>query len=186
MNAPLTLTERVIQTRLGGKVERCHGIPHQGSYSVAAHSWGVAMLLQALWPDDFERLVLHALAHDVHEAWVGDIPSPVMRYVPGLNAALGTLEDDVNNVLGLPQEGELSLSDLEKIKTCDRLEFYLWSREQVAMGNAYAQEGLQEIERYFEERPLPSPAKEFYDDLRGRSVLGRQAGVVKAMMERLA
>jgi hypothetical protein len=43
----------VIQSRSGGRVERCHGLPHHGTYSNASHQWGVAMLMHYLWPDDF-------------------------------------------------------------------------------------------------------------------------------------
>ena len=48
--------ERITAIRTGGGVERCHGVRHQGSYSNAAHTWGVLVLLQVLWPNDFPRL----------------------------------------------------------------------------------------------------------------------------------
>lgn len=173
-----TIAEKIIQSRAGGRVERCHSIPHQSGYSVAAHSWGVAMLMHYLWPEDFPRLALQCLSHDVPEAWVGDVPAPTMRYVPGLREALGHLEGDLNRSLGLPGEDELDPEDLAKLKACDRLEFYLWCRDQLAMGNRFAQEACCEIERYFEETPLPARAQALYEDLRNRAILPRQQGVM--------
>ena len=80
----------IIQSRCGGRVERCHVIPHLGSYSNASHSWGVAMLMHYLWPKDFPRLAIYCLSHDIPEAWTGDIPAPVAWAVPELKEALGT------------------------------------------------------------------------------------------------
>lgn len=179
-----TMADQLVQSRAGGAVERCHGIPHQGSYSNGAHSWGVAMLMWYLWPEDFPRLAIYCLTHDVPEAWVGDSPAPVGRYVPGYKDEVGKLETRINHSLGLPAEHDLDLADYEKLKACDRLEFWMWSKEQLHRGNLYAQEGLTEIERYFDEVPLPERAKELLAALRNRAnVLPRQAGVVKELCE---
>lgn len=173
----------VIQSRCGGAVERCHGIRHQGSYSNAAHSWGVAMLMWYLWPEDFPRLGIYCLTHDVPEAWVGDVPAPTCRYVPDLKPNLAKLEDELNRSMGLPPEGELGELDHAKLKACDRLEFYLWCREQLTMGNQMAQEGLTEIRRYFREVPLPERAEHLLEALDAMEVLPVQAGVVKGLHE---
>ena len=44
--------------------------------SVAAHSWGMALLVLVLLPADLdrERALTYALLHDLAEAWVGDHP----------------------------------------------------------------------------------------------------------------
>jgi hypothetical protein len=178
------IADMVIQSRSGGAVERCHGIPHQGSYSNAAHSWGVAMLMWYLWPDDFPRLAAYCLSHDVPEAWVGDSPAPVGRYVPGFKNEVGKLETRINHSLGLPAEHDLDELDFAKLKACDRLEFWLWSKEQLLRGNLYAQEGLTEIERYFDEVPLPPRGQALLDALKAReNLLPRQSGVIKELCE---
>lgn len=174
-----TLAEAIVQSRAGGKVERCHGILHHGSYSNASHQWGVAMLMHYLWPDDFPRLALACLSHDVPEAWFGDIPAPTCRYAPGLKATLDTAEGRLNQSLLLPAEHELEASDYAKLKCCDRLEFWLWCCEQELMGNLFAQEGKKEIERYFQEAPLLPEAKELYDCMKGMDLLPVLSGVVK-------
>lgn len=179
------IVRNVIQQRLGGKVERCHNIPHHGGYSVAAHSWGVAMLLMALWPEDKE-LLLYALAHDVAEGWVGDVPAPTCRYVPGVRDQLGKVEEILLRMCGLDDAySNLEQEDIDKIKACDRLEFVLWAMEQVQMGNNYVMEALHEMDRVLTvESPLPERAMAFYKELRatffgGPEFLPKQAGVVR-------
>lgn len=162
--SPLTLVERIVQIRAGGRVERCHGVPHSTSYSNAAHSWGVAMLMHAIWPGDFPRLALHCLAHDVPEAWVGDIPAPTKRYA-NIKAQVEELEDRVQLQLGLPLESELTTLDRMKLKNCDSLELWLWAVEQVVAGNAFARDVKIELDRYFVETPLLQDAQVFYDEL---------------------
>lgn len=174
------IAKAVIQSRSGGKVERCHGLPHHGTYSNAAHQWGVALLMHYLWPDDFPRLALACLTHDVPEAWVGDIPAPTCRYAPGLKDTLNTVEGNINKSLLLPAEHELAPDDYAKLKCCDRLEFWLWCVEQELYGNLFAKEGRKEIERYFFEVPLLPEAQRLWEELRAQDCLPIQAGVMKA------
>lgn len=141
------------------------------------------MLMWYIWPEDFPRLALACLAHDVPEAWVGDIPAPTMRYVAGLRTTLGHLEDRINLSLGLPAESMLAKEDHDKLKACDRLEFWLWSEEQIAQGNLFAKEARDEIERYFDETPLPAEADALYRELRAKGVLPRQQRVIKELCE---
>lgn len=185
--------DNILQQRLGGKVERCHNIPHHGSYSVAAHTWGCAMLLLALWPDRI-WLLPRILAHDVAEGWVGDVPAPTCRYVPGVRDNLNKVEGKLLEALGLP-DGYEGLSDEETaiLKAVDRLEFVIWCYEQVHLGNLYVMEALGEMDRVLTvESPLPEPAMEFYVQLKRRfmtcptGILPRQAGIVKAISEEIA
>lgn len=176
------MLENIVAARAGGRVERAHGIYHHGSYSNAAHQWGVAMLMHALWPEDFPRLALHCLSHDVPEAWVGDVPSPTMRYVPGLKEQLGVYEREINLGLGLPAEQDLPEEDYNKLKACDRLELYLWALEQRMVGNLFVEGTIIELERFFVERPLPERAHELYLEARSSYNLPpTQAGVMKEL-----
>lgn len=174
----------IIRSRLGGKVERCHSIPHQGSYSNAAHQWGVSMLLWYLFPVDFPRLVAYTLTHDVPEGWVGDVPATVMRYSPTVRPELQKLERLLCDDLAIPFEGDLNDEDHAKLKACDRLELYLWCCEQLTLGNLHAREPLLELDRYFKTQPLPEPAMTFYKTLQGMDVIPQQAGIVSELVER--
>lgn len=181
---PNELARRVVQSRAGGRVERCHGLPHNGSYNNAAHSWGVAMLMLQLWPDSFPRLAAVCLAHDVPEAWTGDIPSPTIRFAPpGFKKAIAEMEVRLLEDLGLPNEHDLTGEDYAKVKACDRLELYLWCREQVDMGNRFAMEFLNELDRYLEQSVLPAAADALYRQLKITDTVARQQGVMEEICD---
>lgn len=162
----LTVLERLVGIRTGGGVERCHGIRHTGSYSNASHSWGVAVLMLLLWPEDFARLAVYCLTHDVPEAWVGDIPAPTKRYCPSVREEVSLLENRILKQLRLPTPVNLSSLDAKKLKACDILELYLWALEQVTGGNRHASCILRELQRFIEEEPLPREAQDLYTQLR--------------------
>lgn len=170
-------------SRSGGAVQRCHGIPHQGDYSNAKHQWGVAMLMWYLWPKDFPRLAIYCLSHDVPEAWVGDIPSPVMQYTPGLKAQLSVIEDRIFFWLRLPSEHALDPEDYAKLKACDKLELYIWCLEELERGNRFADECKRELDRYFKEVPLPGVASDLLHLMQNPliKVLPAQAGIIKQL-----
>jgi hypothetical protein len=154
------LSNNIIESRAGGKVERCHGVVHIGSYSNAAHSWGVAMLMHYLWPEDFPRLALVCLAHDVPERVVGDIPSPPLHALPGLKENIAYIETLVSHSLGLPNESDLSEEDYRKLKACDHLELWIWSKEQLFLGNRFAEECILALEDAWKTSPLPKEAED--------------------------
>lgn len=169
---------RVVEARSGGRVERCHGVPHVGSYNNAAHSWGVAMLMHYLWPEDFPRLALACLSHDVPERLVGDIPAPSLRHIPGLREGIGGLEARINISLGLPAEAELSEEDHSKLKACDHLELWIWSNEQLLLGNKFAEECIIALEDLWSSRPLPKEAEALRKELKKSGFLPERSGVM--------
>jgi 5'-deoxynucleotidase YfbR-like HD superfamily hydrolase len=173
--------ERITAIRTGGEVERCHGIRHQGSYSNAAHTWGVLVLLHVLWPEDFPRLAAAVLYHDVPEAWVGDIPAPTKRYNQVVKMALELMEYDIFKMLGLPDADALPPPDLAKVKAADRLELYFWAKEQVAQGNQHAEGVLKELDQFFELDGLPEPAGQLYLQLRHKDVVHSTFNVIREM-----
>lgn len=180
------LARRIRQIRSGGTVERCHAIPHFGSYNNAAHQWGVAQLMHSFWPEDFQRLAAICLFHDVPERWVGDIPSPVMRQVPGVKEGVALVEKVITEDLGLPSEHELDPDDLAKVKACDRIEFLLWCYDQARMGNREVQEGIAEVNRYLRENPPPEPARSFLAHLeKSNGLPARAAGVIRDAVEKI-
>ena len=115
-------------------VERCHTVPHLRSYSNAAHTYGVCVLLRLLWPDEPE-LVDFALFHDTPERWTGDIPSQVIAGNGALRDTLMNEDVRISNRLSLPSEHALDPESFAKFKACDRLELWLWTWEEEALGN---------------------------------------------------
>lgn len=162
----MTLLDRLIAIRTGGAVERCHGIWHQGSYSVAAHSWGVAMLMLLLWPQDFRRLAIYCLVHDVPEAWVGDIPAPTKKYLPEVKRACDDIERQIFDRLDLPNDADLSVLDRAKLRACDHLELYVWATEQINGGNGHARCIRRELDSFFKHEPLLLEAQTLYGAIR--------------------
>ena len=61
------IIRRVQAIRECGHVERAHSTPHHGSYSNAAHSWQLAVLIILLHPAPSARLIMAALFHDIPE-----------------------------------------------------------------------------------------------------------------------
>lgn len=166
----MTPLERIIAIRTGGDTERCHGVRHQGSYSVAHHTWGVLALLYVLWPDDFPRLAAAALFHDVPEAWVGDIPAPTKKYNSAVKTACDDMERRIFARLNLPFDADLPTEDAAKVYSCDKLDLYLWAKEQVYSGNGHAACVVRELERFFEEKPLWGRAQTLYHEIRKGAV----------------
>lgn len=177
--------ERLVAIRTGGGTERCHGIRHRGSYSVAAHSWGVAVIMYLLWPGDFPRLAIYCVAHDVPEAWIGDVPATTKRYCPHVKEGLARLESAVLDRLGLPDDSLLDEGDRAKLRACDHLELYAWAREQVYEGNLHADCVRRELERFFEETPLPAEAQELFGALKVASVEHATDGLVRELASRM-
>jgi putative hydrolase of HD superfamily len=63
------------------------GVPAGDAESVAAHSWGVALVALALAelhpePVDVGRLLSMCLLHDLAESVFGDLPGPANAYLP--------------------------------------------------------------------------------------------------------
>lgn len=161
MTLSLSLREQVLHSRGGGAVQRCHVTRHIGSYSVAEHSWGVAMLIYYLFPEHFERLAIFALVHDVPEYLVGDMPSTVKP-----SSSVSRLEDEINAAFGLPQVGSakhgLLPHEQEILKACDKLDLYIWAREQQAFGCGWINHFIVGLESQFTDQPLPGPAHDLY------------------------
>ena len=139
---------KVRAIREGGNTERCHTTPHHGSYSVAEHGWGVATLLAILHPNPSRDLILAGMWHDVHERWTGDIPSPIKWCLGNVTKdELKRLAESIDSSLTI--NFDLSTEDRKWLKACDMLEFWLWSIDQIALGNRNAEEGHANANHWF-------------------------------------
>lgn len=66
-------------------------------YSVSQHSVWVAFIAQH-WFDADRLITLQALFHDAHEAYTGDITSP-LKYIPELHVIIKPIEDRLQKVI---------------------------------------------------------------------------------------
>lgn len=178
----MTTLEKIIQSRLGLKVERCHNIPHVGSYNVAQHTTGMLLLAWHLYWKDFSDLAPVIMAHDIPEGWIGDIPSPTIHFTPGLKDALKYGEDRILAELALPTVDQLTVEQQAMVHAVDRLEFYLWALEQKAMGNRYVDEAIKYMNTRLTADNLPGEAFLFFRRLQEADVVPKQADIVKRVM----
>jgi len=162
----MKLTDRVRAVREASLVERCHNLPHHGSYNLGFHQYGVATLCHLLWPDN-HALTVAALYHDQPERWTGDIPSQVIRDNPELAAVLARRDALISSTLGLPCEHGLGDVDFARFKACDRLEFWLWCQDQLAFGNQHILNALESTEETLANDPhTPPEVLNLFMDLR--------------------
>ena len=86
---------------MAGRIRRLHIRPMNGEeQNVAAHTWGVTMILIDLFPDVSKDAILFTLRHDVPEVVTGDIPANVKWDNPGLEDALAEREKEFMKKMG--------------------------------------------------------------------------------------
>lgn len=161
----MKLTDRIRAVREAAAVERCHTIPHLSRYSNGAHTYGVCVLLRLLWPDE-PHLVDFALFHDTPERWTGDVPSQVIRAHPMLRGALAQEDNRISSTLALPCEHALNGADFDKFKACDRLELWLWTWEEEALGNRHVLNMRGELDKLLDQDGTPHAVQKIVQTFR--------------------
>ena len=118
-----------------GNVERCHTTPHHGSYTVASHSWRMLTLLFKLHPSPGVDLIKAVQFHDVGERVYGDVPAYCNDH--------GELEQHIRRKVFV--DVSLDKEDQQWLYCLDKLELFLWCRDQIAMGNRNVEPILEEM-----------------------------------------
>lgn len=132
--AQYSLEEKIYNVRMAGRIRRLHIRPMNGDeQDVAAHTWGVAMILLDLFPEVSKEALVFALRHDVPEVATGDIPANVKWANPDLEETLETLEASFLERMGWATN--LEGSEFLMLKTADRIELLFYCLEQMYMGN---------------------------------------------------
>lgn len=142
--------KRAKQWREASKVERVHGTPTVGSYSVGQHSFDACVLLLLLHPTMLDtllaipegRLLVATMTHDFQERYLGDLYGPAKARYPELAAAYARAELDVAERMGLPLEAFTGLDDesAEWLNAVDALELQLFAEDQAAFGNRHTEQ----------------------------------------------
>lgn len=158
----LDSTLRVIKLRECSKVERCHTLPHHGSYTDGQHSYDAAMLYIALCPNPNWGVVGAFLVHDLGERWVGDLPAPVKWVDAELAQRHQALENRCLRALGFTIN--LNAEEACWLKAVDSLELWIWAHEQLAMGNAGAAVVIGNLNSYLSRTQLPEQVVAFIKD----------------------
>ena len=144
--------ERLQQIRCGGNVERFHVLPTIRRNSVAAHSWGVAVVCLSLWDDCSFSLVKAALYHDCAEYLTGDLPAPIKLASEQVGSVIRALEIDYEEKLNI--RIPLSDQDSARLKFADSLDGALFCLEELKMGNRMISKPLSRYINYLSEQEI--------------------------------
>lgn len=121
---------------------------------VAQHSYNVVWLVQMLTKGAASKaLILHALAHDAGEHWVGDVPAPTKRSL-GIRDQLGAEEDRVIHAMMGWRLGGLPHHEQVLLKLCDSMEGALYCCREMEMGNTQMAGILENFVDYVDEIAL--------------------------------
>ena len=117
--------------RESAQVERCHTIPHIGSYTVGQHCYGALALLLLLHENPSIGLIKAVAFHDLPERWLGDVPGP------GKNGAIADAFADAESAIFTKLGMLFHLTDEDRfwLKLVDILDLWLWSLEQETLGS---------------------------------------------------
>jgi len=160
-----SLAHQLAATREGGMVQRCHVIPHQGSYNNAEHTFGILQILRIFAPKWILDLDLYdaVLNHDVPERWTGDVPAPTKWWSPIIKSELAGMEAEIEEHFALVPN--LSAEQQKWLKAADLLELWLWAVEQTNMGNKRCQRVVSNINFFISTAAsdfLPKPLRTFW------------------------
>lgn len=143
--------------REAGAVERCHTLPHCGSYTVGQHSFDALSLLLVLHPAPSVALIKAVLWHDVAERWTGDVPAIAKWADPELAELLEASEERILRKLGVQPPRELPVEDCMWLDAVDKLELWLWAKGQLRMGNQNGATVIKNLSPWFEQNEVPYP-----------------------------
>lgn len=155
---------KVLQMREGSSVERCHLLPHVGSYSVGKHSFDMLCLLHVLYPKASANLVKAILLHDLAERWTGDVPGSAYESFPELGKEVHRANDTASELAGY--NVDLTPAEQKLLKVIDKMELLLWCHDQKNMGNKNVGRMQDRLEAWFEKNPIPKPCEEFLNYFR--------------------
>lgn len=175
-------------TDLGISLSRCNRFightAHDVPYSVAQHSY---LAEQALPADASPGVRLLTILHDAHEAFIGDIPSPVKmalraahpRAIEAVKLLANRVQDAVHRAFGLhPWEWEPgdAMAAIAAVKHADMLMLAAEKRDLMAPCDR-AWDALPDPEAVPKIDPLASNAACYVWSVRTRMLI-REAGVI--------
>lgn len=152
---------RITVLREAGRVERCHTLPHHGSYNIAQHAFDMSMMLLVLHPDPSANLIKAVLTNKLSRRYMGDMPSPAKQADGELSKRMTQLEIRVNRKLGV----DFALSEADRIwlKALDKAESFIWAKDQIMMGNQHANAMLGHLQSWFQHNEIPVQIKTYLE-----------------------
>lgn len=133
--------DTVLAIREAGRVRRCHTLPHEGSYRLSEHCYGMIALYLVLCEDQ-KLNVIHAITfHDFPERWLGDSPAPT-------KSERKAEEAQIYRKFGLSYDLVVP-ADYWWVQGLDKLDLLLWSREEQAAGNRNVEWMIGKLGRWY-------------------------------------
>ena len=127
------IAERLKFIVAGSEVERYHTVRTLTTETVGHHSHGVAMICVMLRGCQVGKdLLLAALAHDLAEHQLGDIPSPAKREY-GIGEQVNALEEKLLKSVDL--DVELDRDDARTLKLADIAQGAIFCAREMQLGN---------------------------------------------------
>jgi 5'-deoxynucleotidase YfbR-like HD superfamily hydrolase len=128
--------------RMAGGIRRWHIWPVLQQQTVAEHSWNVARVLLAIWPDAPRELIVEALFHDCGEIATGDPPSTLKRRYPDLREIYTKMEHEVRLGMvlpwGLPPPQQMTAAERWVLKLSDMIEMHEFVQSERLLGSRFA------------------------------------------------
>lgn len=124
------MTPSIVKIYRAGRVRRWHANADLADTDdrIDGHSARVARLLMALFDDCPAILLRAALTHDDGEVAVGDIPAPVKRRHPRLEAMVAEIEGtEVHYLWGADALAGLDEIHARQLRFADRLDAFMWA-----------------------------------------------------------
>lgn len=119
----------------GGWVKRFHTMFTLRQQNVAEHSFGVAWICEFLTDGKASKnLIMAALAHDLAEQIVGDIPAPAKRAL-GIREVVGEREDTILRNNNVRYVAFLKAEELKILKLADALDGMAFCVSEIINGN---------------------------------------------------
>lgn len=115
-----------------GAVKRYHTNLTIKEQDLAAHQWGVALIVNHIHPMGY-NVLMAALTHDLAESVTGDIPYTAKQKFTPLRAVSDACEEAFNRDHGI--DYPLNKEEQHILHWADMFECFLFSRREAWMGN---------------------------------------------------
>lgn len=143
------LVYRILMYRECTKTNRCHTVPYLGEpYSVGKHTMDALVLLLTFYPQASKDLIVALMFHDFPERWIGDLPAPAKWFNADLKKEYEVTERVVIDRKKIPSPS-LTVEEARWLDIVDRLEFWCWCHDQIALGNRNVEGAYEQIHNWF-------------------------------------
>jgi hypothetical protein len=147
---------RINFVRKGGDVKRFHTFPVIGEQTNGHHQYNVLSLLLILHPDPSMDLIKYITWHDTAEHIFGDVPATATIYDNEFYEKYNKLQEINLCEMAAPIE-VLSKEDRYWFECLDKLEVYLFAKEQLNLGNKNMTGIIRNVIFWFSDRAEKQP-----------------------------